>query len=105
MKQIKSAKASFEPYDIIRWRNPNGGYRVWQVLSNSLGGTHQECVIGLRTLDLVASSEACGDLLEMFVPRVILEAFVERGDVAHYPVNGHAWKEKGLQSRRSEAQN
>jgi hypothetical protein len=55
--------------DIIRVPAYGGGYRVWRVSAVLLGGTSQESVIELETLDRIASEEG-----RLLVPIEILES-------------------------------
>lgn len=63
---------SWKPGDIIRCRACSGGFRVWRVTGVYLGGTDQESVIGLETLDRVHSTEGH----ELTVPIELLNAAI-----------------------------
>lgn len=56
--------------DLIRVRSDNGTVRVWRVIGIFLGGTHQEDVIELETLDRYCNTQG-----RMCVPRELLNAF------------------------------
>lgn len=55
--------------DVIRAPAYSGGFRVWRVIAVCLGGTDQESVVELETLDRVRSTEG-----RMCVPVELLEA-------------------------------
>lgn len=66
------AHKSWKTGDIIRCRAYSGGFRVWRVTGVYLGGTDQESVIGLKTLDRVHSTEGH----ELLVPVELLNSTV-----------------------------
>lgn len=55
--------------DVIRAPADGGGFRVWRVIGNFPGATHQEDVIELETLDRSKNTEG-----RMCVPRELLNA-------------------------------
>lgn len=62
-------KKSWSVGDIIRARAYSGAFRVWRVIGVYLGGTDQESVIELETLDRVKNTEG-----RMCVPMELLDA-------------------------------
>lgn len=59
--------------DLIRVRADSGGFRVWRVTGNFLGGLNQEDVVELETLDRDKNTEG-----RMCVPRELLDASMDR---------------------------
>lgn len=58
-----------DPGSLIRVRAHTGGFRVWKVIGVFHGGTHQESVVELETLDLERPTEG-----RMCVPIELLQA-------------------------------
>lgn len=59
----------WSPGNIIRCRAYGGGFRVWRVTGVFLGGTSQESVVELETLDRDRNTEG-----RMCVPTDLLDA-------------------------------
>jgi len=57
--------------EVIRVRADGGGWRVWRVIAVCLGGTHQEDVIELETLDRDRNTQG-----RILVPRELLNASI-----------------------------
>ena len=57
--------------DVIRVPADGGGFRVWRVIGNFLGGEHQEDVIEVETLDRKRNTEG-----RMCIPRELLNASI-----------------------------
>lgn len=66
---VRRSPKSWSVNDLVRVRSDNGAVRVWRVIGVFLGGTHQEDVIELETLD-----RDCNDQGRMCVPRELLNA-------------------------------
>lgn len=64
-------RKSWKVGDIIRVPGYAGGFRVWRVIAVCLGGTDQESVIELETLDKVKCTEG-----RMCVPIELLNASI-----------------------------
>ncbi len=62
-------KKHWKVNDIVRMPAYSGGFRVWRVIGVFLGGTDQESVIELETLDRVKNTEG-----RMCVPMELLDA-------------------------------
>lgn len=62
---------SWKVDDIIRAPAYSGGFRVWRVIAVCLGGTDQESVIELETLDRKKNTEG-----RMCIPMELLDASV-----------------------------
>jgi len=63
----------FSVNDALRCPAPGGGYRVWIIEGVHLGGTRQESLISLRTLDLENGDYLGKRMTVSVVPETILE--------------------------------
>lgn len=66
---IVTQSKSWKVDDIIRAPAYSGGFRVWRVVGVFLGGTAQESVIEIETLDRIENTQG-----RMCVPCELLEA-------------------------------